>query len=518
MELIRQLISRKARNDPPKVSPDESSLPEKRYFHECALVDDHLHLFGGGHGSKHFPRNEIWVTNVRRAKKWIRRLTRSRTIPPPCKGARCVVIDKMIYSYGGLTDDGRRLGIVYRLDPKKMEWIEVATPIGGKKPPGRSHCCLCAIGSRVIMFGGRSGDEIPRGEEEEEEVQEEDDDYEEEDEDEEEEAITNTDISLSEGEENDQLQFGATQDEDGWSNDIYEFEFEEENDGVYGVWLDLELSGTRPKPLVNAAMANIDRHRALLHGIDMNGKTQSFGINLNHKTWTIIDFNVEPSSRLDHGICQLVKEGLEDKSICLLIGGEILNKTNSDHIYVLDYENSKAYKMDVNSQLGEIAGHTCHCVQNEDKTAEVFVCGGTDDDWTLKPILSSFHLDFNNESYMRIEQEILLSRIPPVCAAIPSPHFSLPSGSEDMEMLQRELEHLRRRCAKLVEEKRANTTRFEEQTRQAQGRFDEEKASIRSLMTLHLCQPIRESFCNFREELASSQQEVQRKDGSFSCF
>ena len=55
---------------------------------------------------------------------------------------------------------------------------------------------------------------------------------------------------------------------------------------------------------------------------------------------------------------------------------------------------------------------------------------------------------------MRIEQEILLSRIPPVCAAIPSPHFSLPSGSEDMEMLQRELEHLRRRCAKLVEEKR----------------------------------------------------------------
>ena len=49
--------------------------------------------------------------------------------------------------------------------------------------------------------------------------------------------------------------------------------------------------------------------------------------------------------------------------------------------------------------------------------------------------------------------------------------------------------------------------------RQAQGRFDEEKASIRSLMTLHLCQPIRESFCNFREELASSQQEVQRKDG-----
>ena len=96
----------------------------------------------------------------------------------------------MIFSYGGRTKERRRLGIVYRLDPKKMEWIEVATPIGGKKPHERSHCCLCAIGSRMIMFGGESEKKIPR----------------------------------------DQLQSGATQDEDNWTNDIYEFRLEEGNE------------------------------------------------------------------------------------------------------------------------------------------------------------------------------------------------------------------------------------------------------------------------------------------------
>ena len=178
-----------------KDSPDDDSstnTPEKRRSHECAFVDDHLHLFGGYDGSKYLPRNEVFVMNIRRAeRKWIRRLTQGQTIPPPCIGARCVVIDKMIYSYGGISYRDLRLGIVYRLDPKKMEWIEVATPMGGKIPHERSSCCLCAIGSRMIMFGGDSGrEEIPR----------------------------------------DRLQSGATQNKYNWSNDVYEFRLEEGNE------------------------------------------------------------------------------------------------------------------------------------------------------------------------------------------------------------------------------------------------------------------------------------------------
>ena len=186
----REMARLLRKNDSP-ADDSQTIAPEKRFHNECALVDDHLHVFGGFDGSKYFSRNEIFVMNVRRAeKKWIRRLTRGRTIPPPCRGARCVVIDKMIYSYGGETEKGLFLGIVYRLDPKKMEWIEVATPIGGKKPHERSLCCLFAIGSRMIMFGGESEKKIPR----------------------------------------DQIQSEATQDKYDWSNDIYEFQLEKGNE------------------------------------------------------------------------------------------------------------------------------------------------------------------------------------------------------------------------------------------------------------------------------------------------
>ena len=49
------------------------------------------------------------------------------------------------------------------------------------------------------------------------------------------------------------------------------------------MWLDLELSGTRPKPLVVAAMATIDEHRALLHGRDVEEESHSILIDLNRK-------------------------------------------------------------------------------------------------------------------------------------------------------------------------------------------------------------------------------------------
>ena len=59
----------------------------------------------------------------------------------------------------------------------------------------------------------------------------------------------------------------------------------------------------------------------------------------------IIDFDVKPSLRHGHTICQLVKEELEGRSVCLLVGGRMLNETSSDYVYVLDCDNSKAYQV-----------------------------------------------------------------------------------------------------------------------------------------------------------------------------
>ena len=136
------------------------TAPEQRCDHESALIDDNLHLFGGRNGRKYFPRNEIWTYNVREEKKWIRQFAEGKNVPPPCKGARCVAINGIMYSYGGEKEDEHCLGEVFALDPKKPKWIQVATPSHKDEPWQRAYCCLWAIGARMIMFAGCSGQEM----------------------------------------------------------------------------------------------------------------------------------------------------------------------------------------------------------------------------------------------------------------------------------------------------------------------------------------------------------------------
>ncbi|XP_065835459.1 uncharacterized protein [Oscarella lobularis] len=430
-------------------SQSEEKEPEKRIIHESALVDGCLYLFGGWNESKYFNRDAIWIVNVRVAaseRKWLCHLARGPTIPPPCIGARCVVIDKMIYSYGGEKKGGSYLGIVYRLDPMKMEWIEVATPVGGKKPAPRSFCCFCAIGSRMIMYGGKSN-------------------------------------KISQ----DQLQSGATQ-KGFYNNEIYEFQFEEGNERE--MWLDLELSGTRPAPLLAAAMATIDQHRAFLLGMDRSSQSHSFMLNLQNKSWTIIDFDVNPSPRWGHTICQLVKEGLEEKSLCLLVGGR--NISASESVYVLDIDDKKAYQMDVSQQFQKLCYHTSHCVQNDDKTTEVLVYH-----WGLKCL----HLDSRNELYMKIERELRSSM-----KAIERPSQI---GNHEMERIERELQHLRRQCAQLEEEVESSAAEkrlCEEQAAQMRRQLEARTNEIST---------IREEFDQnerrFAEENASIRRQLEQR-------
>ena len=52
---------------------------------------------------------------------------------------------------------------------------------------------------------------------------------------------------------------------------------------------------------------------------------------------------MNPSPRHHHTICQLVKEGLEEKSLFLLIGGQYISASES--VYVLDIDDKKAYQV-----------------------------------------------------------------------------------------------------------------------------------------------------------------------------
>ena len=133
-----------------------AALPDSRFDHESALNGDDLYVFGGktADNGYFFPREEIWTCNVR-DKKWICRVAEGDDISPPCNGAQSVVIDGIIYSYGGrLNNWGGDLEDVFGLNPQEMKWLRIATPPDEKKPWKRHEACLWAIGGRFIMFGG----------------------------------------------------------------------------------------------------------------------------------------------------------------------------------------------------------------------------------------------------------------------------------------------------------------------------------------------------------------------------
>ncbi|XP_065846082.1 actin-fragmin kinase-like isoform X2 [Oscarella lobularis] len=352
----------------------EAETPGPRTYPESALIGDELYLFGGmeailPHAVICYPRNEIWTCNVREEKKWIRHFAEG-SIPPPCWGAQCVVINGIVYSYGGETEDGEGLEEVFALNPKKMKWIQVATPAHRKKPWHRSCCCLWAIGGRMIMFGGESDDDF-----------------------------RNDDLN-----HRDYLQSGAQR--KGYvNNEIYEFVFEEGREKGY--WLDVELSGERPQPRSGAAVEMIDQHRGLLHGGYAGGEPldDAFVIDLIEKKWICINFLPKPSARSDHKICQLSKTGFV-KNCFLLIGGFNRRKF-SDYACILDFEQRKSYAFELTREMEDIFRHSLHCVENRDGSAQIIVTGGEDPKNESKKILTEFTLGPSNDSYMQIETKIL---------------------------------------------------------------------------------------------------------------
>lgn len=63
---------------------------------------------------------------------------------------------------------------------------------------------------------------------------------------------------------------------------------------------------------------------------------------------------MKPSPREGHDICHFMMPELKDESLCLLVGGRMLGKSNSDYVYVLDCDNSKAYKVVIERDVNEI--------------------------------------------------------------------------------------------------------------------------------------------------------------------
>ena len=79
----------------------------------------------------------------------------SKQEPTPCVNPRCAVIKNMVYSFGGWYKDIRRivhLNDTFSHDCEKMRWKKLK--IKGNKPTARSSCGLCAVGEKLVMYGG----------------------------------------------------------------------------------------------------------------------------------------------------------------------------------------------------------------------------------------------------------------------------------------------------------------------------------------------------------------------------
>ena len=136
--------------------------PGPRCGHESVVVNNNKLLVWGGQlaedgRGKMLSRCECFTMDMY-SEQWSQKLAEidsKQDEPRQCVDARCAVISNTEYSFGGVYSDKRRhvrLNETSSLDCEKMRWKKLE--IKGNKPTARDSCGLCAVGERLVMYGG----------------------------------------------------------------------------------------------------------------------------------------------------------------------------------------------------------------------------------------------------------------------------------------------------------------------------------------------------------------------------
>ena len=136
--------------------------PDPRYRHESVVVNNNKLLVWGGQlfedgRSKMLSRCECFTMDMY-SEQWSQKLAEidsKQDEPTQCVDAQCAVISNTVYSFGGLySDKGRSacLSETLSLACEKMRWKKLE--IKGNKPTARDSCGLCAVGEKLVMYGG----------------------------------------------------------------------------------------------------------------------------------------------------------------------------------------------------------------------------------------------------------------------------------------------------------------------------------------------------------------------------
>ena len=136
--------------------------PDPRYRHESVVVNNNKLLVWGGElfedgRWKMLSRCECFTMDMY-SEQWSQNLAEidsKQDEPTQCAGAQCAVISNTVYSFGGACGDKGsyvRLNEMVSLDCDKMRWKRLE--IKGNKPTARDSCGLCAVGEKLVMYGG----------------------------------------------------------------------------------------------------------------------------------------------------------------------------------------------------------------------------------------------------------------------------------------------------------------------------------------------------------------------------
>ena len=133
--------------------------PGPRLGHESVVVNDNkLLVWGGGlvedGVKKMLSRCECFTMDLH-SQQWSQNMVNTQDEPTPCVDAECAVINNTVYSFGGWSSNKGRSGCLNEtvsLDCAKMTWKKLE--IKGDKPTARRSCGLCAVGEKLVMYGG----------------------------------------------------------------------------------------------------------------------------------------------------------------------------------------------------------------------------------------------------------------------------------------------------------------------------------------------------------------------------
>jgi N-acetylneuraminic acid mutarotase len=129
--------------------------PGPRDSHSAVLVGHKMIVFGGTNGFKKV--NETHILDLY-TKEWIKPKCEGTPPSPRESHTATLVGNERLVIFGGSGEgDANYLNDLHILDLRTMRWSSIE--VNGDLPvPRDSHCSL-AIGNKVIVYGGDSGDQ-----------------------------------------------------------------------------------------------------------------------------------------------------------------------------------------------------------------------------------------------------------------------------------------------------------------------------------------------------------------------